>query len=111
MMLPDSHTGPNKRDDGFRIADAAVERAIQDVMSTPKRRHSQGFRPFVALAASLALILGLGLALSDAMKPEPCVTFACQLETLSDEELAIMMDLLEQESLSGLEDPEWPTLY
>ena len=35
MMSNLYSTGPNRKDDGFRVADADVERAIQDVMSTP----------------------------------------------------------------------------
>ena len=111
MMLPDSHTGPNKRDDGFRIADAAVERAIQDVMSTPQHGRTRRLMPMLSMAASIALIFGLGVAFSEAMKPEPCVTFACQLEAMSDEELIGMMELMEEESLLEMEEESWTTLY
>ena len=67
--------------------------------------------PMVSLAASIALILGLGVAFNEAMKPEPCVTFACQLEAMSDEELAEMMKLMEEESVLDLEAESWSTLY
>ena len=67
--------------------------------------------PMVSLAASIALILGLGVAFSEAMKPEPCVTFACQLEAMSVDELAGMMELMEEESLLELEAEPWNTLY
>ena len=106
-----SSTGPNRKDDGFRIADAAVERAIQGVMSTPREGRVRLLIPRLSLAASIALILGLGLAFSEAMKPAPCVTFACQLEAMSDEELAGMMELMEEESLLELEGESWATLY
>ena len=111
-MMSDLHsTGPNRKDDGFRITDAAVERAIQDVMSMPQEGQTRRLMPMVSLAASIALILGLGIAFSEAMKPEPCVTFACQLEAMSDEELAGMMELMEEESILELEEESWTTLY
>ena len=111
-MMSDFHsTAPNRKDDGFRIADAAVERAIQDVMSIPREGRIRRLMPMVSLVASIALILGLGVAFSEAMKPEPCVTFACQLEAMSDEELAGMMELMEEESLLELEAESWSTLY
>ena len=111
MMSHFPSAGPNRKDDGFRIADAAVERAIQDVMSTPREGRTRRLMPMMSLAASIALILGLGVAFSEAMKPEPCVTFACQLEAMSDEELAGMMELMEEESLLELEGESWTTLY
>lgn len=111
MMSNLPSTGPNRQDDGFRISDPAVERAIQDVMSTPREGLIHRWMPMVSLAASIALILGLGVAFSEAMKPEPCVTFACQLEAMSDEELAGMMELIEEESLLELEEESWTTLY
>ena len=111
MMSNLPATGPNRKDDGFRISDAAVERVIQDVMSTPREGRARRWMPMVSLAASIALILGLGVAFSEAMKPEPCVTFACQLEAMSDEELAGMMELIEEESLLELDGESWTTLY
>ena len=111
MMSNLLNTDPNRKDDGFRIADAAVERAIQDVMSTPRDGRIGRWMPIVSLAASIALILGLGVAFSEAMKPEPCVTFTCQLEAMSDEELAEMMELIEEASLLELEGESWTTLY
>ena len=84
MMSNLPSTGPNRQDDGFRISDPAVERAIQDVMSTPREGLIHRWMPMVSLAASIALILGLGVAFSEAMKPEPCVTFACQLEPMKN---------------------------
>lgn len=111
MMSNLPATGPNRKDDGFRISDAAVERAIQDVMSTPREGRARRWMPMVSLAASIALILGLGVAFSEAIKPEPCVTFACQLEAMSDEELAGMMELIEEESLLELDGESWTTLY
>ena len=104
-------TGPNRKDDGFRVADAAVERAIQDVMSTPQEGRVRRLMPVLSLAASIALILGLGVAFSEAMKPKPCVTFACQLEAMSEEELIGMMELMEEEILLELEEESWTTLY
>ena len=111
MMSNFPSTGSNRKDDGFRVAEAAVERAIQDVMSTPREGRVRRLMPMVSLAASIALILGLVVAFSEAMKPEPCVTFACQLEAISDEELAGMMELIEEESLLELEGEYWTTLY
>ena len=111
MMSHFPSTGPNRQDDGFRIADAAVERAIRDVMSTSRERRTRRLMPIVSLAASIAVILGLGVAFSEAMKTEPCATFACQLEAMSDEELAGMMELMEEESLLELEGETWTTLY
>lgn len=111
MMSDFSFSGPYRKDDGFRIENAAVERAIQDVMSTPREGRTRRLTPMVSLAASIALILGLGVAFNEAMKPEPCVTFACQLEAMSDEELAEMMKLMEEESVLDLEAESWSTLY
>ena len=111
MMSDFSFSGPYRKDDGFRIENAAVERAIQDVMSTPREGRTRRLTPMVSLAASIALILGLGVAFNEAMKPEPCVTFACQLEAMSDEELAEMMKLMEEESVLDLEVESWSTLY
>ena len=111
MMSHFPSTGPNRKDDGFRVADAAVERAIQDVMSTPQHGRIRRLTPVLSIAASIVLILGLGVVFSEAMKPESCVTFACQLEAMSDEELAGMMELMEEESLIELEAESWTTLY
>ena len=111
MMSPFPSTGPNRKDDGFRIADATVERVIQDVMSTPQHGRIRRLTPVLSIAASIVLILGLGVLFSEAMKPEPCITFACQLEAMSDEELAGMMELMEEESLIELGAESWTTLY
>ena len=111
MMSHFPSTGPNCKDDGFRVADAAAERAVQDVMSTPRQGRTRRLMPMVSLAASIALILGLGVAFSEAMKLEPCVTFACQLEAMSVDELAGIMELMEEESLLELEAESWNTLY
>jgi len=111
-MMSDFHsTGPNRKDDGFRIADAAVERAIRDVMSAPRHGRNRRLTPMLSMAASIVLILGLGVAFSEAMKPKPCVTFACQLEAMSDEELVGMMELMEEEALLELEEESWTNLY
>ena len=111
MMSNLYSTGPNRKDDGFRVADADVERAIQDVMSTPRESRIRRLMPMLSLAASIALVLGLGVAFSETMKPEPCVTFACQLEAMSDEDLVGMMELMDEESLLELEEESWTTLY
>ena len=111
MMTHFPSTGPDRKNDGFRVADVAVERVIQDVMATPREGRVRRLAPMLSLAASIALILGLGVALSEAMKPEACVTFACQLEAMSDEELAGMMELMEEASLLELESESWSTLY
>ena len=111
MMTPFSPLGPNPKDDGFRVADEAIERAVKAVMSPSRKRSVHRLRPVLSMAASVAVILGLGVAWSEAMKPEPCFTFACQLEALSDEELVEMMDLLEEETLLRWEEDEWTTLY
>ena len=111
-MMSDFHsTAPNRKDDGFRIADAAVERAIRDVMSAPRHGRNRRLTPMLSMAASIVLILGLGVAFSEAMKPKPCVTFACQLEAMSDEELVGMMELMEEEALLELEEESWTNLY
>ena len=111
MMSQSPSTGPNPKDDGFRIAEAAVDRAVADVMSTPLGGRIGELRPVLSMAASIALVLGLGLALSGVLRPKPCVTFACQLEALSDEELSGMMELMEEESLLELDEEDWATLY
>jgi hypothetical protein len=101
-----------QRDDGFRVLDVDVEAAVSEVMSSPRRQRS--YRPLSAwsIAASVAVITGLGVALNHALKPEPCVTFACQLEQLTDEELVGMMELMqEDDQLLGLDEEPWPSLY
>ena len=88
-----------------------MERAVADVMSTPLGGRMGELRPVLNMAASIALILGLGLALSAVLRPKPCVTFACQLEALSDEELSGIIELMEEESLLELDEEAWATLY
>lgn len=107
-----STSSSGQRDDGFRVSDVDIDGAVSKVMSSPRMQRS--FRPLSvwSIAASVAVIIGLGVALDHALRPAPCVTFACQLETLSDEELAGMMDLMDEKaSLSLEEEDAWPTLY
>ena len=100
-------TGPNRKDDGFRISDAAVERAVMNVMSNPRSGRIRRFSP--AMAASIALILVMGGALNEFLKPKPCVSLACQLDGLSDDELAGMMQLIAEDDL--WEEDFWMNLY
>lgn len=100
-------TGPNRKDDGFRISDAAVERAVTNVMSTPQSGRIRRLSP--AMAASIALILVMGGALNEFLKPKPCVSLACQLDDLSDDELAGMVQLMEEDAL--WEEDFWMNLY
>ena len=111
MMAQSPCTGPNPKDDGFRIAEAAVERAVADVISTPLGDRMGDLNPALFVAASIVLILGLGLAISDVLRPKPCVTFTCQLEALSDEELSEMIELMEEELLVELNEEAWTSLY
>lgn len=111
MMSNDAHAS-RRRDDGFRVSDAVVEDAVTRVMSAPLHAGSLQRYSGLAMAAAIALILGLGLAVFEFAKPAPCVTFACQLEALSDEELSVMVDLMEDELLLGTDgDEDWPLLY
>ena len=107
MMLHFPSTGPNRKDDGFRISDAAVERAVTNVMSTPRSGRIPKFG--LAVAASIALILVMGGALNEFLKPKPCVALACQLDGLSDDELAGMVQLMEEDAL--WEEDFWMDLY
>lgn len=100
-------TGPNRKDDGFRISDAAVERAVTNVMSNPRSGRIRRLSP--AMAASIALILVMGGALNEFLKPKPCVSLACQLDDLSDDELAGMVQLMEEDAL--WEEDFWMNLY
>ena len=100
-------TGPNRKDDGFRISDAAVERAVTNVMSNPRSGRIRRLSP--AMAASIALILVMGGALNEFLKPKPCVSLACQLDDLSDDELAGMVQLMEEDAL--WEEDFWMDLY
>ena len=100
-------TGPNRKDDGFRISDAAVERAVTNVMSKPRSGRIRRLSP--AMAASIALILVMGGALNEFLKPKPCVSLACQLDDLSDDELAGMVQLMEEDAL--WEEDFWMNLY
>ena len=107
MMLHIPSTGPNRKDDGFRISDAAVERAVTNVMSTPRSGRIRRLSP--AMAASIALILVMGGALNEFLKPNPCVSLACQLDGLSDDELAGMVQLIAEDDL--WEEDFWMDLY
>ena len=100
-------TGPNRKDDGFRISDALVERAVANVTSTPRPGRIRRLSP--AIAASIALILVMGGALNEFLKPKPCVSLACQLDGLSDYELAGMVQLMEEDAL--WEEDFWIDLY
>ena len=106
-MLHFPSTGPNRKDDGFRISDAAVERAVTNVMSTPRSGRIPKFG--LAVAASIALILVMGGTLNEFLKPKPCVALACQLDGLSDDELAGMVQLMEEDAL--WEEDFWMDLY
>ncbi len=110
MMTPDDNRLVG-HDDGFRVSDEAVERAVAHVMSVPQESHVFRLHSVWPIAAAIALVLGMGVFLSDAIKPEPCVTFACQIEALSDEEFVAMMDLMEEDVLIKLDEESWPTLY
>ena len=107
MMSHFPSTGPNRKDDGFRISDAAVERAVTNVMSTPRSGRFRWLSP--AMAASIALILVMAVALNELLKPKPCVSLACQLDSLSDDELAGMLRLMEEDAL--WEEDMWMDLY
>ena len=107
MMSHFPSTGPNRKDDGFRISDAAVERAVANVMSTPRSGRFRWLSP--AMAASIALILVMGVALNELLKPKPCASLACQLHSLSDDELAGMVRLMEEDAL--WEEDIWMDLY
>jgi len=107
MMSHFPSTGPNRKDDGFRISDAAIERAVTNVMSTPRAGRIPKFG--LAVAASIALILVMGVALNELLKPKPCVSLACQLDGLSDDELAGMVRLMEEDAL--WEEDIWMDLY
>lgn len=100
-------TGPNRKDDGFRISDAAVGRAVTNVMSTPRSGRIRRLSP--TMAASIALILVMGGALNEFLKPKPCVSLACQLDDLSDDELAGMVQLMEEDAF--WEEDFWMNLY
>ena len=105
-------SSPGQRDDGFRVSDVDIDVAVSEVMSSPRRQRS--YRPLSvwSIAASVAVMMGLGVALNHALKPEPCVTFVCQLEQLTDEELVGMMELLEDDDQPlGLDEEPWPSLY
>ena len=41
----------------------------------------------------------MGGALNEFLKPKPCVSLACQLDDLSDDELAGMVQLMEEDAL------------
>lgn len=111
-MMPSSSTAPKgPRDDGFRVSDATIDAAIAGVMAQPGKRPLRLRFMVLSTAAAVALVLGMGVALTDVLKTEPCMTFACQLETLSDEELAEMMNLMDEEASFGREEADWPTLY
>ena len=111
MMSNDDNTILNRRDDGFRVADAAVDRAVSEVMSVVEHGPVRWRIARWPLVASIALLIGLIVNLSELIQSEPCVTFACQLESLTDEELSMMMEVMDEEHPLILEDEDWPSLY
>ncbi len=110
-MSNSMNSAPDRRDDGFRVSDAAVERAVAGVLADSRESGLSLVYSAWSIAAALALMVGLGFALAEAMKPPPCVTFACQLEALTDEELVGIMELIDEDMTLGLEDEVWPSTY
>ena len=51
----------------------------------------------------------MGGALNEFLKPKPCVSLACQLDGLSDDELAGMVQLIAEDDL--WEEDFWMNLY
>ena len=68
MMTPDDNRLVG-HDDGFRVSDEAVERAVAHVMSVPQGSHVFRLHSVWPIAAAIALVLGMGVFLSDAIKP------------------------------------------
>ena len=111
MMSNDRTDSSDRRDDGFRVADAAVDRAVSELMFHVQNGHDQRRFPRWPVAAAVALLAGMLATLGDGFKPDPCVTFACQLEALTEDELSIMMEVMDEENPLILGDEPWPTLY
>ena len=107
MMFPTDDT-PTKRDDGFQFDPAAVERGMDAVERAIRVQESPGV-PWRAIAAAIMLVVGLGLFIQLWQNPEPCISWACQLEELSDDELDGMLDLLDEEEATDLwsENDDW----
>lgn len=107
MMFPTDDT-PTKRDDGFRFDPDAVERGMDAVERAMQVQASSGV-PWRAMAAAVLLMVGLGFFIQLWQNPEPCISWACQLEELSDEELDGMLDLLNEDEATDLwtDDDGW----
>lgn len=95
--MPDNLDTAPRHDDGFRFDSETIDRGIAAVEFT---RLQPAFvrRPWRGMAAAIFGLLGLGLALLAWPEEEPCLTWACQLECLSDEEMEMMMELLDDGS-------------
>lgn len=111
MMSKDRTHSSDRRDDGFRVADAAVDRAVSELMFNIQNGQGQRRIARWPVAAAVAFLVGLLATLGDGFKPDPCVTFACQLEALTEDELSVMMEVMDEENPLILEDEAWPTLY
>lgn len=94
-------------DDGFRTAPETVERGVGHVMQQLNRRREDQWAP-LRVAAGMALVIVAGLVYSRWSAPEPCVTWACQFEDLSEVEMRGMMDLLEDDGgVAKWSDGDW----
>lgn len=111
-MMSNEHTDSSiPRDDGFRVTDAAVDRAVSDVMSVVQNGPEQRRLVRWPVAAAIALLVGMLATMGGLLKPESCVTFACQLESLTDEELTLMMEVMDEEHPLIVDDGSWSDLY
>jgi len=109
-MMSTSSPTPHRRDDGFRVTDDRVDAAVSRVIAEAGEHRSPSMAAVWRVAAAIAVILGLGVVLSELTGPVPCESWACQFDALSDEELAGMIELIDEDVPLGLEE-EWPTLY
>ena len=81
-------------DDGYRLSPETVERGVGQVMDRLSERNRAQAFPW-RMVAAVALLIGAGFSALRWLEPEPCVTWACQFDDLSDDELEGMMELLE----------------
>jgi len=96
-MMPLHKDNCQPHDDGFRLDSASMNRGIslveqERILPTTASLNWRG------VAAGIAVLVGIGLAVSTQSKAQPCVTWTCQLEAMSNEEMQLMLDVMEEEN-------------
>ena len=96
------------QDDGFRCQPEQIDAAWQAVQLGIHQGRDAHRSPVWRLAAAAAVLIGIAGFMLFEVQTEPCQTFLCQLEALSDEEVSQLSGLLvEEEGFFSDLDEEW----